>query len=949
MSRSFLFIKSLAFVFLVQASAADVALSWNANPLAFVFSEDGRSADMVGGGGFAELESSCFRSVSVTAAFKADAVREQSWAAAGVAVVADGGNYWRLAIGRSPTASGGTRYFELAECRNGAWLAQVADRLPGGVEVAAEGWTLGQSYVLSLSLDAAGVVGEARSTDGRVLYRARYRFGKDVAAVTHGRAALHMGCGVTGTASNFVIAQADPCPAESPAPCLDYAPSDSDGTEETAASGYFRVEKSSDGRWWTVDPFGRFFVPRGVDHVTYHGFKCERTGRYAYQESNARRFSGKSAWEAHALGRLKDWGFNILGAGCDEALMHRGLGHTIFLSIGNTMCEPTYPEEFRIRPNLGAPCTAFPNVFHPRFAQWCDYMARRHCTPNRDDPWLVGYFIDNELAWWGDWGSGLDTGLYDRVMTLSNGHSAKQAALKFLEDRGASPATVTKALKRDFLALIAEKYFSMTSAAIRKHDPHHLVMGCRFAGIDGADEIVWKTAGRFCDLLTFNCYPIANLDRNVVTLTGHPGTLAEVIQKRYEAVGRPFFITEWSFPALDSGLPCTAGAGQRFFTQAERTRASRLFVETVLALPCVLGYDYFMWVDEPALGISTANPENSNYGLVREDGAEYAQLARMFGEVQHRAKDLRRASLPEALPALPLQPSGVPPEFCDLTPAVSCQCAGGTYAMTTATGLRLAGCLGKGPLFSSVTLADADIGSFSVMLQFVRGGRSANEWCDCRRITRADWQSNAAGGGSLAFTGEWRDGSAGFEIEGRVTAVAGKNGFVCEVEKISNVGTIPLDVKKVYFREYVDYAGDVECPVLVRDLWKAPRFAAWTAAGEDGRWFGALTKSGFADDFRFWKDGTELHPDAPFSIGRELILSPESSYCPDRGSFWVVALCGTGGKREWSQFSRPVPALLTMAVGSSPDRLVELRSSSWCEGGWHEQKGGCLFLAIKGK
>ena len=36
----------------------------------------------------------------------------------------------------------------------------------------------------------------------------------------------------------------------------------------------------------------------------------------------------------------------------------------------------------------------------------------------------------------------------------------------------------------------------------------------------------------------------------------------------YRVVRRPMIITEWSFPALDSGLPCKHGAGMRVDTQA---------------------------------------------------------------------------------------------------------------------------------------------------------------------------------------------------------------------------------------------------------------------------------------------------------------------------------------------------------------------------------------------
>ena len=106
-------------------------------------------------------------------------------------------------------------------------------------------------------------------------------------------------------------------------------------------------------------------------------------------------------------------------------------------------------------------------------------------------------------------------------------------------------------------------------------------------------------------------------------------------------------ITEWSFPALDAGLPSSCGAGQRFRTQAERTQATELFARTLLALPFMVGYDYFMWVDEPALGISFKFPEDSNYGLVNERGEPYREITEMFTRINHEAEALHaRVELP---------------------------------------------------------------------------------------------------------------------------------------------------------------------------------------------------------------------------------------------------------------------------------------------------------------
>ena len=40
-----------------------------------------------------------------------------------------------------------------------------------------------------------------------------------------------------------------------------------------------------------------------------------------------------------------------------------------------------------------------PDPFDPRFAEAADKMARNAAARFRGDPWLIGYFVDNELSW----------------------------------------------------------------------------------------------------------------------------------------------------------------------------------------------------------------------------------------------------------------------------------------------------------------------------------------------------------------------------------------------------------------------------------------------------------------------------------------------------------------------------------------------------------------------
>lgn len=126
-------------------------------------------------------------------------------------------------------------------------------------------------------------------------------------------------------------------------------------------------------------------------------------------------------------------------------------------------------------------------------------------------------------------------------------------------------------------------------------------------------------------------------------------------RRKHEIARRPLMVTEWSFPALDAGLPCTKGCGQRVETQADRRAASVLCAQTMLSLPFLIGYDYFMWVDEPPLGVVKGFMENSNYGLVSEDGKPYAELTQAFAAL-HRDPVAARLRPP---PVRRAQPEGV--------------------------------------------------------------------------------------------------------------------------------------------------------------------------------------------------------------------------------------------------------------------------------------------------
>jgi hypothetical protein len=179
--------------------------------------------------------------------------------------------------------------------------------------------------------------------------------------------------------------------------------------------------------------------------------------------------------------------------------------------------------------------------------------------------------------------------------------------------------------------LLAEKYFSITAAAIRKYDPNHLILGCRFAGQAPAD--IWDICGKYCDVVSVNIYPRVDFE------TGDMSDAEKMLAKYYAAAKKPLMITEWSFPALDAvdsrgkPLPSVHGAGMRVDNQEQKTKCCELLQGGLLRLPFIVGSDYFMYADEPALGISSGFPEDSNYGLVSESDKPYELLTKMFSRL----------------------------------------------------------------------------------------------------------------------------------------------------------------------------------------------------------------------------------------------------------------------------------------------------------------------------
>lgn len=910
---------------------------WFADPLVWRFTGEGIESVMSNGHDIAIFEGvPRAKQAVVEALFTPTGAASNGWNVASVALVDDYKNYWHLALVQGPPEHNYRRSTELVEMRDGSWLAQrnLKEEFHEGGSAT---WQFNQTYRLRLAMDEGGVTGEIFDAAGKRLKRQHYVF--SATAVTCGRPALRVG-GLNGHFSALSAVHAQPLPEGGQA--TDFPPySVAGGRGELVdrATGFFYVKQNSDGRWWAIDPTGHPVVLLGVDHITFNGHWCEQLGYAPYGRKNRAKYSAVEVWEEETLARLKQWGFNMLGAGCSANLKHRGLIHTEFLNVGSHIA--TLGDEYDITPNERRPCSAFPNVFHPHFTAYSQFVARRKCTLQKHDPWLFGYFIDNELAWWGR--GQTDTGIFDAVMKKGSGHLAKLALRDFISERcGGNPAQLQRlwpgvcesfddlltlsslpadtpmqrSTKRDFLRLVAERYFKITTEAIRQIDPNHLILGARFAGTRGADEVVWEVAGKYCDVVTFNYYPMVELDEEVVYTDWSSGReLAnDNFTRYYNYAQRPLLLTEWSFPALDAGLPCLHGAGQRFQTQAERTKATKLFAQTMLALPYLLGYDYFMWVDEPELGLNAAFPEDSNYGLINEDGEPYELITTMFSEVQRDAAKWRMAALPVAkkvehtpLPdAMRVAQAELERQGLTVTQAgakLYYRCDGEHFEAGNGR-LRLRGKIGANVMVQEILLdgAQNSFGTYNAMVQTVGDGESPS-WTALRKLKKVE---GAVRDGVVVveLEGEGQRDQMAFTIKHRLLLPPQTPWFIAEFLRLQNVGAEPLRLKSIFFRLHNDFTArpDRTPP----NLWGAPVADCWVdPVGQRFLGAAAPVAADILINFYF-NEHKGQHPDARREFSEVVTLPARESYTLST-PLYLYCVGGHGDSAAWQGELKKLP------------------------------------------
>jgi len=416
----------------------------------------------------------------------------------------------------------------------------------------------------------------------------------------------------------------------------------------------FRTHNDGE-RWWLVTPDGGAFLSLGVNNVNPEGDVERGTGRQPYKENVLKKYGSVEQWIAAARDNLRAWGLNTLG---DWSSAHlRGM--------------VPYTVELSVSPG-GWGRGVVPDFFDPKVYE---RIRRRGAEVDafKDDPWLIGYFLDNELPWAFDYrcmpslfpgymamapeSPGKQRlvaffkehyGTVEALARVWNTHLSDWADLAKVKGMPARDAARAEADQEAFVLEAARQYFKAAAEGIRSKDKEHLIMGCRFVCALVPKPVV-QACGEFCDVVTINYYEPGPVGEVALRLSsGIAMRLPEDLSFRafYETAKKPLMVTEFSFRGMDSGMPNTFPPG--WFLQptvpAQEDRADKFeqCVNTWLSQPYFVGYHWFEYIDEPHGG--RFDGEDGNYGLVNIEDEPYRVLADRFARVNRRVWDLHAQS-----------------------------------------------------------------------------------------------------------------------------------------------------------------------------------------------------------------------------------------------------------------------------------------------------------------
>jgi hypothetical protein len=420
-------------------------------------------------------------------------------------------------------------------------------------------------------------------------------------------------------------------------------------TEQSAQPG-FSVQQQGETAW-LVRPNGQRFFSLGVCCVS------QGPSRKEFDPANPayaawQHYPDSNLWAQATLKRFKAWGFTTVGGWSDfQALKQcpdQDVSFAPVLHIGSTAGAPWW------------------DMWDAKITDRMDAVAREQILPLRDDPRLLGYYSDNEMGWWNailfqmtleqaptsgqrrrliellrktyrnDWAELLRD--FDPAPGVTDWEALEQHGLLFLR-----PAGNGIRVERQFLQLLADRYYSLVHDIIRKYDRRALILGERYQSFYYPE--VARAAARYVDAISSN-----------LNAGWNDGSFPRFyVETLHRLSGKPVLIGEFYMCARAnrSGNKNDRGLYPVVATQKERAAGFRQTIFQLMKAPYVVGADWFQYYDEPTHG--RFDGENFNFGLLDIHDRPYEPLTKTAASL-----DLTALKKQAVLPSSDAS-QGVPP------------------------------------------------------------------------------------------------------------------------------------------------------------------------------------------------------------------------------------------------------------------------------------------------
>ncbi|MDO9633734.1 MAG: DNRLRE domain-containing protein, partial [Paludibacter sp.] len=366
----------------------------------------------------------------------------------------------------------------------------------------------------------------------------------------------------------------------------------------TDSTGYFYAKKI-DGRWWMIDPDGYAGINMAVTSFSSAAIQNDYdiTRRLGYNGTGNFLASESQTKSGYNLQNYPNFSFT------------RRLN--FFLSYKNVR------KNYYTTPSAVQGSLDHILVLDPQFEIYCDNLANTNVTPFVEERDLLGWFTDNEINFNQDQ-------LRNLVKDLPVGDPSRNATLAWAAERGLSESDcinytskVTEALKQEFATYLAEHYFKTVSAAIRKYDTNHLILGSRFHGRPRAIPGVVAASHQYMDVTSVNFYDRWAPNEQIATASW--------------TADKPCIVGEFYIKDINTQPVVQSGAGWYVNSQAHRGYFYQNTCIEFLKNKNYIGWHYFRFKDDD---------DGSNKGIVNNALVEYTDMTDYMEELNKQVYSL---------------------------------------------------------------------------------------------------------------------------------------------------------------------------------------------------------------------------------------------------------------------------------------------------------------------